>query len=941
MSGITPLSGISSSSSLPFTPPLLREERISGIATATLITTTAALEEEEKTIGTRKRKRELSELSIKTIQELEKSVIHTLTSNHLDALSQEEFDSLLNTLNILPLENFREIFTSKKEEELAFALLSSLISDQLLLVLKTLPSNKIKSLFEKTSEKNLSLLFSKKFLDDMTFLDIACNCNNKDLMDLILSYVPEIMIKEVLSEGLDANSSFIYAVAENYDEVALSFIAYAKKTNNIYTLLNQEVEEDVNLMLYLFANEKSSLILSILESLDPKERYALMLVEVKENLNLVQYLFASEKTAFIASILNSLTPEERHALMLIEVEENIRFIQYLFASGKTSLITSILDSLDPKERQSFMFIEGEPVERQPLALALLNKQIDTFKQVLDLVPKSLFFTYPGEENLLHFLCLNDINEEVFDCINNHLIANKYNAEESWKNLLSQKDDVRNTPIENLVLKKRDLKKIVLMLKKIEIFLNKEDCVNFVFKPLICISLFRANFMLASHLILQNLELLSQVISKNQESLWLYLAQSHTLNSFQEGERVEFFKKHRVLYTDQQLKDQLNQIDKDGNTPLSFARLSNLKNLEELYIEKGADPVLTKSVNSTKALAQCCSIQGNLSVDHSSHYQLEGWNIPSSTKVFSESLKTLKVSFPISPDLLEVFEILTLPAEEQQKKMEERAKQDKIWIRPVLVGPSSTHVVSIIGISKLIFLCNTASSNIQKNGSMQPLIPLPEYSFRDLFSLNNNKYYSGRDLLSDLIRSYHLKILPFYETQSQKVGNCTYKSLEASLLAYLTLSKIQESVKEITEDSIGESISQVTSRSEEIRLALKWKNLERFREDADPRIVATIDSISLIQYANYSINNKQNSSNQSLIEEDSILSPLKPWDKLSEEERDLYINVSRTKERLILIKHLLKIGSPKFIKRLLDYISKKKLHSLIFEESPLPLSLSEK
>lgn len=853
MLGLTFSSEISSSSSLTLSNALLRTAApLKPLAIPAILMRNLLMQEKERL--------QEKERSIKKIEESEESIIDTLRSS-LEKISNEEFKSLVKLLAFVPMASLNKIFS--QENDFSYSLLSSISSAQLLRIFKTLSKNKINLLLQQIPEEKRSALFSQKF-SNQPFLNIVCSCDDKELMDLILSYFPKETIKETLLNTY--SFSFLYAIGENYDQAAFSIIAYAKQKG---------YEDYLNI--------------------------------------------------------------------LLDKIESTAQLQHLFTKGKTSLIIAILDSLKPEEQKKLLFIEKEPIKKQPLGLALLNKQIDTFKQVLDLVPESLFFTYTNGENLLHFVCLNDLNDlnkEILDCINAHLIANKYNEEQSWKKLLSKKDNFNNTPIENLALKKTENEKTIPLLEKLETFLSVESFTNLVLKSnLVLLSLFHAHFTVASYLISKNPQVTCFIRSENDQNLLHCLASSQDDLSFKEEERVNFLEKHLTLFKDQ-LKILINQLDKFGNTPLSNARLNDFERLQKYFMSIGADPKLTNDIQCSKLLAHSYSIKGNLP------YPLEGWNFPSALKEMYKSLKDLPSSFSVPEDLIEIFKILTLPEEKQRAEIERRAKLGLMWIKPISVGHDSTHAITMIGFSKLTILCNTMPYFVLKGrietevpASMQPLMPLSESSINRIFRLREFDYPSEHHLLVAL--TSYFKKLSAYPIIHQEVGNCIYSSIEGSIFAYLALSKIQENIKEITEESIHKILDEVYPEYVKLKDGIRELHLKKYRginKDLD----AAIDSITLLRYANRLINKKENSI-KALISEtpDSNLSALKPLNELSEEERGVYIEVSLTQKRLDLLRLLFSLNNDKFNDLLKAYVIKKELRSLISEESPRTLSFLEK
>lgn len=847
MSGLPPLSGISSASSASsvssFSSSLPSLSAASSRKTASITSIFSMVILLKRSIA---RKRE-------TIM-----IIKDLRSDSL-----KDFDylnSFLERVNKLTKKFFNKIFEANEKINFSYSLLSNPSSENIETILRTLSLEKIEFLLKQIPQDRIFDLYNYSICLD-SLLHIACDNNNKELMDLLLSYIPKEKVRGTLLLKDDEEALLNYAIYYSHDNAALSIFTCAKENNLIEDLLFEKIK-------------------------------------------------------------------------------GLNFIQYLCVIGNTSLIISILTLLNSKERHALLYIEKEDMDKQPLALAILNKKFDTFNQILAVAPEIISSIFSEETDLIQNI-FKIASVEAFQCLNNHFIKNEYEIDEFWKRAFLQKNSFNFTPIEWLS-RAEDSKNAILILEKIKKILKEEDYNKLLLESqLLLDSLAFAKFPLATYLILQNPTLACQIRSKNKQNLLHFLAKKNTYNpsDTEQEERIKIFKELCSLFSPDQLRALLNEIDEGGDTPSSFALLNNFKELLKLFEINGGNSSTIDCIDVSKMLAQCFSIKGVVS-KNLFNYNLEGSHVQMILKEVSKSLEILSLSFSIPKDLLELFSIFTFPEEQQGAVMKGR----KIWMRALTLNNENggPHAITLVGTSNLVFLINTAGrtrilpdkSEIDIPANIQPLISVFPPFFKNDFSgkilsIKNDSYANTDQLLADFCYSYGLKTLDYIPIQAQITGNCAYSSVEAGLLPFLALLNMEEDSRKITIEAFEKTLDEVYSSYDKLKEAIKQQILEKNRKVADKDLLAAIDSTRFIRYIKELINNTSNSL-KLLIETDSHLTYLKPLDipLIRELDTEISLNV----ERLNFINYLYSFGDSEINFALTAYILEKRLYTLFpFEE----------
>lgn len=608
-----------------------------------------------------------------------------------------------------------------------------------------------------------------------------------------------------------------------------------------------------------------------------------------------------------------------------EQMESINFMQYLCVDGRTEAVQSILMELSLEERRSVLSTHDK--SNHPLFLTLNSQHFDTFHVIINLVPDFLFFVYPTGQTLLHEVCRFGIHE-AFEHIDRYLNRSKDPLKLLWKRLLTPKDKLNDAPPLFYLAQCKDQDKAILTLKKIEGYCTKEERQELLaHAEVLHSSLCNGVFKLASYLT-SHYPSLTTLKDKGRKNIWHCLALPQP-DAQQEPKRIEFFKRHSSAY------DQLNEITSAGNTPLSLAYQAELDELAKHYIKAGALPSIHKSIYSSKLLANHWSIKGDVFFG-STKYNLDSWHYQSALKEIAGSLKGFGLKHTELQDLIEAFSIFELPTEQQLPAMKKRAAQNKIWIKPLVIKlGGSHHVVTIIGSPKLVVFFNRAPYSGKINGniiqfpaSMISFIPPPNLSFDKILDWKDNMFFSPLDILFNYFIKSGFKGCMKYLLKPQKIGNCPFASSEGAVFAYMGLSKIQESDKEITEEMIVTTFDSVKPLDKEWRSFNHWRQFYLHREVANQELVEAIESLALVRFAQ-KIVKSHTSVILSLTKDDPSFFPLRKydWNELSKSQEDFFSHLSQTHERYQFIRKLASLGQIWLNMRLIDYIREKHLNTL--------------
>lgn len=778
--------------------------------------------------------------------------------------------------------------------------------------LASIPDDQFESFLRmaaKLPQTRFNEIFSSKIEGQYLFNSLANPDHYLRLM-LIFDYFSTEKLNFLFNQKAEDGWTFIHKVCEHDNKEFTTFILSHIPEENVENCLNALAKEELTPLLYTVAKKYHQSLLAIIKYASKKGKLELLL---KQKLK----------------------------------QHKLNFIQHICGTGKTELVVSIFNLLDFGEREQLL--TSHNYKNTPLFLAASNNHFETFHAIVNLVPCVLTLTCERGNTLLHDACESGI-PEIFSHIDRYLTVEGSSLKLNWKELLSIRDTRNgNPPLFYLAqIKGKNINKLnnaILILKEIGNRLDKKECLELIQESeLLHASLLETEaFDLASYIISKYPELITKKTPNNKDTIWHKLASVTSSDPLKEQARINFFNKCHSLCMrmDIKLHIELNQISKFGFTPLSMAYESGLYKLAKTFRDAGALKSIHDMTYSTKILAQHWSIKGEATFEKAK-YQLESWHISSALKEVFYSLKKYSSKHPDLKDLKEAYSIFELHKHKQLSALKMRVAKNKIWIKPLtLKMGKSSHVVTIIGSSKLVLLFNRAPTIItivNEMGEIEKTTPIPAslvacippkgFNLNKILSWEASSIAFPFQIIHHFMNIFKFKVVYAYPLESQRTGNCPAASSEGGVFGYMGLSKILNMDEKITKALIIKTFDSVKPDYQRWLSFNHWKQLRLHRKLADKQLVAAIESLVLIRYAKKII---QNTSGKALsyIKYDPSFFPLHNyvWEDLSEDKQDFFTDVSHTPQRHEFIKKLFSLSQQWLTKRLIKFIENEDLVTL--------------